>query len=341
MTNPLAASHAFITGRRALITTALALTIAAGTASGPAVAQDGTGAATPTPPSACEVIPASVTTPPVVETTPVASPAASPVTDLTGTDAGATPVADEPDASAVDPLAEDVQASAVAIAGCLTDGNFDTLAALTGGIYRGQLIGFGEALDPADFTALAASLPEAPYQIFSVEDVAFTGDDTVSAVVTYEMAHQVRKSTWDFSLKEVQGTTAWVLESETPMTPDAPEGTSTVEVTIKDNAYTVKEKEVAGPSVAIKATNSDETEHEILVLRFEGDATMQTLLRSSGPALPQGVTFVGQVTIPAGESGTLLLSGLQPGTYTLVDMLPNAEGLPNLVDGMQAMLDVK
>lgn len=342
MKNPFAATHVLTTGRRAILTTAVALTIGAGAISGPALAQDGTGAATPTPPSACEVIPARVTSP--VESSPAAtesaSPVASPVTDLTGTPVSATPVAAE-DEAAVDPLTEDLQASAVAIAGCLTDGNVDTLAALTGGLYRGQLVGFGEALDPADFTALAASLPAAPYQILSVTDATFTEDDTASAVVTYEVAHQVRKSTWDFSLQDVQGTTAWVLESETPMAPEAPEGTTTVEVTIKDNAFALKEKDVAGPSVAITATNNDKTEHELLVLRFAGDATTQTLLQSPGPALPKDVTFIGQITIPAGESGTLLLSGMQPGTYTIVDMLPNAEGLPNLVDGMEATLQIK
>lgn len=333
MKNPFAATHAFTHGRRAMMVSALALSIATGAVSGTALAQDGTGAATPTPPSACEVVPARSAS---VAASPVASPMASPVAATPV--AAATPVTAEADTGS---LTADLEASATAIAGCLTDGNYDTLVHITGGLYRGQLIGFGEKLDPADFRALAASLPEAPYQIISVEDATPKGDDAATAVVTYEMAHQVRKSTWEFSLQDVQGTTAWVLESETPLAPDVPQGTGAVTVTIKDNAFAIKEKDVAGPSVQITATNNDKVGHEVLVLRFEGDTTTRTLLESPGPSLPTGVTFIGQVTIPAGDTGTLLLSGLQPGTYTIVDMLPDAQGLPNLADGMQATLTVK
>jgi hypothetical protein len=37
----------------------------------------------------------------------------------------------------------------------------------------------------------------------------------------------------------------------------------------------------------------------------------------------------------------LLLSGLQPGEYTIVDLLPNAEGLPNLMGGMEITFTVE
>jgi hypothetical protein len=53
------------------------------------------------------------------------------------------------------------------------------------------------------------------------------------------------------------------------------------------------------------------------------------------------VSYIGQATVPAGSNGTLLLSGLQPGTYTIVDLLPNAEGLPNLGDGMETTFTVE
>lgn len=339
-------------GRRTLVTSALALTLATGIATGSASAQDGTGAATPTPPSACEVVPARATfdaatpdtTPGMTAAmTPVASPAAqgaltgaSPVAALI-----ATPVASPVmETTVTDPLARDLEATATAIAGCLSDERYEPLIQLTGDLYRGQMLGFTEPLSTDDFTTLAVTLPDVPYQILSVENATFTDETTATAVVTYEMAHQLRTSLWEFSLQEVNGQSAWVLERETPMASEIPANSSTLEVSIEQNAYTLNPVTVQGPSVALSATNNDEVGHELLVLRLEGGATTQTLLRSPGPSLPENVTFIGQVFVPAGEEGTLLLAGLQPGTYTIVDLLPNAEGLPNLADGMEATFTV-
>lgn len=337
----------FLSRRRTIITSALALTFAAGVVVGPAAAQDGTGAATPTPPTACEVLPATVTEPPAVTTTgddaiatPIAAigatPAATPVME------GATPEASPAvAATAADPLAQDLEAAATAIAGCLGDSQFDTLVLLTGDLYRGQLLGINEGLGATAFIDLAATLPNVAYQILSVEDASFADDTTATAVVTYELSHQVRTSTWEFSLEEVEGETIWVLQSEAPMSPQIPAGATTVTVEIADNSYTLPEGNVQGPWVALQATNEDATDHEMLVLRLEGDATTETLLTSPGPNLPEGLTFIGQATVPAGGQGTLLLAGLQPGTYAIVDLFPNADGIPNLVDGMEVTFTVE
>lgn len=350
MKNPFVPTYALIhrPAHRALVTSALALTLATGIIAGPASAQDGTGAATPTPPSACQIVPARATTSDEASTpvaaTAVASPAgqralaeASPVT----TDS-ATPVASPVvEASTSDLLPQDLEATATAIAGCLSDGQYETLTNITGGLYRGQMLGLNEPLDAGDFTALAVTLPDVPYQILSVEDATFTDETTATAVVTYEMAHQVRTSLWEFSLQDVSGQEAWVLERETPMVPKIPADTSTVDVIIAQNAYTLDDETVEGPSVVLSATNNDDVDHEMLVLRLDGDATTQTLLQASGPSLPEDVTFIGQTIVPAGEEGTLLLAGLQPGAYTIVDLLPNAQGLPNLTGGMQATFTVE
>lgn len=343
-------------GHRALVTAALGLTLATGMISSPALAQDGTGAATPTPPTACQIIPATATygaanavTPAATsDATPVATTSASPVTDLTGTppatagiDTSATPVASATQVTTVDPVTQDLQASATAIAGCLSDANYETLALLTGDLYRGQLLGIGSELGVEDFTSLAATLPQVPYQILTVDEATMTSETTATAVVTYELAHQVRKSTWEFSLQDIQGTQAWVLESETAMAADLPASTTTVQVTIQDNAYSLDNTTISGPSIVLTATNNDAVDHELLVIRLDGDATTQTLLQSPGPSLPEGITFIGQVTVPAGSTGTLLLSGVQPGGYAIVDLLPNASGLPHLADGMEVAFTVE
>jgi hypothetical protein len=330
-------------GRRVSLAATLALSIAVGSLSSGsmAVAQDGTGAATPTPPTACEIVPATATGEPTSAATPGATTAATPAT---GT--GSIPVtfvgedAESGDSTA-NALTTDIEAASTAIAGCLTDARYETLVLITGEEYRGQLIGIGGPLTDEEFALLAPALPQVPYQILSVENVVAESDTAVTAEVTYQLAHQVRLSTWHFELQEVQGTEAWVLQGETPMTPVAPENTETLTVEITGDGYAIADATVSGPSVAIEASNSADADHEVLVLRLAGDVTTDDLLTTPGPSLPQGISYVGQATVPAGGSGTLLLSGLQPGTYTIVDLLPNASGLPNLADGMTITFEVE
>jgi hypothetical protein len=244
-------------------------------------------------------------------------------------------------AAPADPLAQDLEAASIAIAGCLSDAQYDTLARITGDEYRGSLIGLGMPLSAEEFSIFAAALPEVNYEIISVENATAISETTATAEVTYELSHQVRLSTWTFELQDIDGQSAWTLQDETSMTPVAPEGTDTMTVTIGADGYTIADATVQGPSVAIEASNSDTIDHEVLVLRLPADVTTADLLANPGPALPEGVSYIGQATVPAGSNGTLLLSGLQPGTYTIVDLLPNAEGLPNLGDGMETTFTVE
>jgi hypothetical protein len=344
-------------GRRAQLAAALAISIAVGgvTSGAVAFAQDGTGAATPTPPTACEIVPATVTGEASGEVTPLASPVATEVVATPASGSipvvyiGGSPEADQDtdagtdsnEGATVDALTNDLQAASTAIAGCLSDGQYETLVQITGDEYRGQLLGIGFPLTADDFTLVAQALPQVPYQVISVENATTTSETTATADVTYELAHQVRLSTWQFELQEVGGENVWTLQSETSMTPVAPADTDTLTVDIADGAYTIADATVSGPSVAIQASNGDDVDHEVLVLRLADGVTTDDLLTAAGPSLPSGVTYIGQATVPAGGNGTLLLSGLQPGTYTIVDLLPNAEGLPNLADGMSITFNVE
>lgn len=327
--------------RRAPLAAALALTLAFGSVAPAALAQDGTGAATPTPPSACELVSATWTGATDDDITPMASPdtgatpAAGPAIPVSFLDA--TPQAGT---SVADVLTRDLQAAATAIAGCLSDGQYDMLVRITGDTYRGQLVGAGFPLTASEFTIVAGAMPDVPYQILRVENVTLTSDTTATAEVTYELAHQVRFSTWEFELRQVDGKTIWALENETSLPPVAPANTDTLVVEIGSDGFAIFDPIVSGPSVAIQATNTADVDHEVLVLRLGPSVSTADLL-TGGPSLPEGVTYIGQATVPAGGGGTLLLSGLQPGTYTIVDLLLNAQGLPNLSDGMAITFEVE
>jgi hypothetical protein len=114
-----------------------------------------------------------------------------------------------------------------------------------------------------------------------------------------------------------------------------------VDVEVAENRYTLSTESVSGDSVQFNARNTDPVDHELLVLRMEGDVKTDSLLTTPGPSLPEGITFIGQATIPAGAEGRLLLTDLEPGRYAIVCLLQAENGLPHLADGMETSFTVK
>ncbi|HEU0164853.1 MAG TPA: hypothetical protein VFQ54_07385 [Thermomicrobiales bacterium] len=354
----------------ATMTVSLVGSAVAGTA-GLAGAQDGTGAATPTPPEACAVSPATwskaiadaPTATPAPSPTVAPTTAASPIIDGTpGASPAATPQASPvvpvvitpttaptgtPPPTAADLLQHDLTATSAAIVGCLSEGKAPTLVKLTGDDFRGQLIGSDQAIGADDFLSLADTLPVLPYHLLTVtdatvdEDSARSDNITATAVVTYTVGKQIRAGTWTFHWTKVDGKAAWVLESEAPRAPAAPDGAAKANVTIKDNKFQLATGSFPDADVSFTIKNEDAADHEFFVIQLGGSVKADSLLTNTGPGLPKGVTFIGQVTVLAGDSSQIVLTGLAPGTYTVVDLLPDDEGIPHLSDGMEATFTIK
>lgn len=106
------------------------------------------------------------------------------------------------------------------------------------------------------------------------------------------------------------------------------------------NRYNPDALQSDNPNLEIHASNADDEDHEMLVFRLAEGVTTAQLIWYTGPGLPDGVTFVGQATIPAHTSGTMVLVGLDPGSYAIVDLLPSDNGVPHLSLGMEATLTV-
>jgi hypothetical protein len=224
---------------------------------------------------------------------------------------------------------------------CFNDRDFSTFAQLTSDSARGTMFGTTDPL-PADvFIGLANTLPEDQRSLVAVEDVTRIDDTTVSAQVSYTVASQLRTETWTFTHQRVDGLPTWVLNTIESATAAAPKSAVTIEISIADGAYTLDPATVAGPDVVLNVRNTDPTAiHETLILSLEDGVTTDALLQSTGGTLPEGVTLVGQASFAPGGEGQVVLLGLEPGTYTIVDLLPNAEGLPYLSTGMEATFTV-
>ena len=333
----------------------LALSMVGGLLTGsPAIiaAQDGTGASTPVPPVTCvipvatwngttasSVMPTATATATSTASTPVAGSTpvavASPASSVAATPA-ASPVSTAPTA-----LEDDLTSSATAVLKCLSGGNVDQLVTFTSDTFRGQLIGSDQPISATDYAALAPTLPVLPYALISVTDATGSGKDAASATVTYSVGKQVRTGTWDFTLGKVAGKQTWMLQNVTPSAVTAPANATKVDVAIKSNAFTLSPAKISSKDALFTIENGDAEDHEMFVIQLASGTKSDALLTNTGAGLPKGVTFVGQVTVPAGGEGQLLLSGLAKGTYTVVDLFPGKDGLPHLSGGMEATFTVE
>lgn len=313
---------------------------------------DGTGAATPLPPTDCAIVVAQAEpavampeTAPAAspETTPAAAdgatPVASPVAVTLATPVASPAAAEEP----VDPdasIVEELQATAESLFGCLNERNFETYAQLTSDAYRGQLFGSGQPLPADQFVILAESLADADNRIVEIAAFERIDDATASVEVTYVSAYQQRTGIWTFAKETVDGLDTWVLQAEEPVPTEAPQGAVEIDVTFEDNGYRLDPASATRSDVVLNLTNPTGEDHEALVLRFDDGVTTETLLQSTSASLPEGVALIGQATVLAGGEGTMLLTGLTPGTYTIVDLFPDENGLPHLSSGMMATFTV-
>ncbi len=305
---------------------------------------DGTGAAFPGPPSACEIPRSTLDLTSTETLTPVA--AATPLpTRTAGTPSDATPVASSDatpvtPSAAIAPLTAELLSASTTITSCLTERNVETFTAITSDVFRGQQFGTGEPISATLYAELASTLLPLEHRIVELRDITVVDSRTVTTEVTYTVAYQRRTSIWTFTQDRVDGLLSWVLVNEAAAEPSVLDGASVLEVTMQDDAYTITGDETVGPDVAIALTNLDGEDHEALVLSLAEGTGTEALLRNHGPGLPEGVTFIGQATVGAGAEGSLVLANLPPGDYTIVCLLPDENGLPHLYLGMETSFTV-
>lgn len=243
-------------------------------------------------------------------------------------------------ASAAATLADELTSVARALAACFSEGDAETVAMLATENYLGQLYGGGVPLAREDYLALADQLDSVETEIRAVRDVEQESAERASAEVISVVGRQLLQSRWEFVQtaedERPRGRVRWQVDAEVLATVEPPADSTELEVAIEDYAIGVAEETVEGPVITLEGRNVGAEDHEMLVLRFEDEMTATDLLRQPGPGLPGGVTYIGQVTVPAGERAAMTLVDLEEGDYTIVCLLPTPRGTPHLALGMVA-----
>jgi hypothetical protein len=273
---------------------------------------------------------------PAASASPVASPLASPV---------ARPVDNGP----VSGEAE-IEQLVRTIALCQTESRFKTLSRFVTEDFLGDVYAGGGDMTREQFAEIAPLLPKVPVAIVDVSNVEIGPDGTATAEVISTYGNQLQRAQWSFVFvpaesedatgeEDVVG--AWWPDGVTPLPAEPPSGADEVEIVLDDNTYDPDKLRVRGPDIVLSARNRGDEDHEMLVLSLEDDLTTDAILTAPGPALPKGVTVVGQLTVPAGSRGKLVLVDMEPGEYVIVDLLPTGDGTPHLSLGMEALLTVR
>lgn len=308
-----------------------------------AMQEDGTGGTVPETLSTCEIVAAAwspsaaspAASPVASPVVPVASPAASPVIMASPM---ASPVVDAAPDVTDSALQQDLTNASQSILGCMSTNNVESLTKVTGPDFRGAWLGVGTALNDADFAAILPMMPVLEYSLVDVTN-AVASDDTATATVRYTSGRQLHTSEWTFTLSQVDGKATWVVQNQTVMTTEAPADATNVNVTISDGSFAFDTTSVTEGSLVLHIKNTGAQPHEVLIVRAtpETDAADFAMAPTG---LPAGSTFIGQVTVPAGTEGTLVLTDVRAGTYSVVDLLPDEAGLPNVSNGMYTTFTV-
>ena len=257
----------------------------------------------------------------------------------------ATPLAAAPAPDPLQALSTELTAVAEALAACLTEGEAATVTELAGERYLGQLFGGSVPLPKDEYIAIAAQLTPIPTRIVSLTDVARPADDRATATAMHVVGNQLMRAEWTFerlpASERGAGESRWRLAGERQRPALTPQGAAAIDVEIGDRSFTLDAMTVQGSDVVLRGSNVSDEDHEMLVLRLASGYTTADLLRATGPDLPSQVTFIGELPVPAGDEGNLVLVDLEPGAYTLVCLFPDAQGTPHLAQGMEASFTVE
>jgi hypothetical protein len=256
-----------------------------------------------------------------------------------------TPIATLPTAASSEVLTADLTAVSEALAACLSAGDAETVTTLADPRYLGQLFGSSVPLAAEDYIAIASELTPVPTRILRLENATQTAADRATATVTQVVGNQLLQDEWTFQRVAPGDRPAnrnpWMIRSERSLPVTAPPDAGAIEVDIADTKYTLDTNRVTGPNVVLHGTNTTDVDHEMLVLKLTNGITTKDLLRAAGPDLPANAHFLGEVPIRGGHEADLVLVELDPGTYTIVCLFPNADGVPYLADGMEATFTVE
>jgi len=260
----------------------------------------------------------------------LASPAAMAPMDATP-EAAAPEATAEPAGIPADAAnAERVTSAAENLIGCLSTGNALGFAALVTPVYLQSEFGI---TNPYDMQYVFDGMPS--FELLAAEHPQIHADGRISVEITSRVGeNQVDR----FRAYFIEGDQGYLLLDQEVALPVA--GDITVEVTMLDYAFEMSQTTIpAGGIVSFEITNAGQYPHEFVVVQLPEGVTVEEAL--ADPALGESVMFLAGTFAEPGQVAYTGLTGLTPGTYTVVCFVDTPEGIPHVMRGMVAELTVE
>jgi uncharacterized cupredoxin-like copper-binding protein len=266
-------------------------------------------------------------------------PAGTPVPD--GTDplsVTATPTAEPPLAKSVGAPskaeAEEVTAAIRNFVNCWNQRKFESVATLATPSFLKQIF---MQIRPQDSSIVMHGLPDGViYDIKSVGDMQEHADGRISTAFDYFFVHQERKGRWYFTKRDGW----WMMDREMHVTPEIPGEKIEIEVEGKDYAYVMPDKFASKPVTIMHVRNTGELPHDFLIVRIKEGVDVTRLLQ---PDLrkPEGVEFIGQITLEPNEREDMVMKDVQPGQYIFICQFRYPGGQRHTTKGMLKFFTVE
>ena len=223
--------------------------------------------------------------------------------------------------------AERTISAAENLIGCLSSADALGFAALVTPNYL--LTEYGMT-NPYDMEYVFDGMP--PFELLAVEAAqTYAGGRTSVEVTTVIGGSQVDH----FRAYFVEGEQGYLLlDKEVSLSVAAD---TTVAVTMLDYSFEMSQTTVPSDTlIAFEIENAGEYPHEFVVVRLPEGISVEDAL--ADPALEESVVFLGGAFAEPGGVAYMGLTGLQPGTYTVVCFVDTPEGIPHVMRGMVAEL---
>jgi plastocyanin len=211
--------------------------------------------------------------------------------------------------------------------GCLSSADALGFAALVTPNYL--LTEYGMT-NPYDMEYVFDGMP--PFELLAVEAAQTHADGRTS----FEVTTVIGGSQVDhFRAYFVEGEQGYLLlDKEVSLSVPAD---TTVAVTMLDYSFEMSQTTVPSDTlIAFEIENAGEYPHEFVVVRLPEGISVEDAL--TDPALDESVVFLGGAFAEPGGVAYMGLTGLQPGTYTVVCFVDTPEGIPHVMRGMVAEL---
>jgi hypothetical protein len=142
----------------------------------------------------------------------------------------------------------------------------------------------------------------------------------------------------------VKDASAWKIDDTQALEAQIPDGSTEVDLKLNEFAFDFDQSKVK-PNVAFKVENDGQQAHEAILLKVPDGYTVDQLLSSETPDLPDGVSIVGfGGPYGPGDTGTMVFAQpLASGSYMFVCFLPDTsdpQQVPHVVKGMGTTFQV-